>query len=110
MCYKALPYLVDFEVGRSFREPQYDFSHSRIYASSLLAKIKPPRTIKQHFCLPARARGVLRMRSRCRDSSRQVKENCRGMLVSRHGLAERNIAQILQRIRERVVRRVARFP
>src|SRR5713226_4313181 len=71
---------------------------------------QPSRTISKNFCFPPRAPWILRMRQIGRDSPNKMQKHCGGVLVSGNRRTERHVAQILQRIRQSVIRGISRLP
>src|SRR5260370_5357333 len=64
---------------------------------------QPADAILQDFLLPGGALRVSRVRQVRRDSSRQVQEHCRRMLVGRNRLTKRYVAEVLQCVGKRVI-------
>src|SRR6266481_8192759 len=72
--------------------------------------IKPPRAIAKNPRLPSWAPWILRMRQIRRNFPDEMQKHGRGMLVGGHRFAKRHVPQMLQRIRQSVIGRLARLP
>src|SRR5580704_16367562 len=76
----------------------------------LRAECQAANAIADKFRLPGRALRVFGMGFVSGDSSRQVEEDGGRMLVSGDWITKCNVAQMLQRIREREIARISGFP
>src|SRR6266851_9627171 len=69
-----------------------------------------PCAISKNLRLPRRAPRILWMRSIGRDSSSQSQKHRSRVFVRGNRVAKRHVPQVLQRIRQSVIRRVTRLP
>src|SRR5215472_3313336 len=68
------------------------------------------RAVSKNLRLPFWPFWICRMRQASRNSSRELQEHRRRMLVRQNRIAERNISEILQRVRQRIVRGISGGP